>query len=402
MKKYDSWEVFSDDIAIKETDKSFFSYGGSGIPKGMLWFWGLEKLPFGAKHDIILRYKQKEYKAYFTREKQASGRTRIYWYKDLEASLSTIYSEIGSFPFIKFIKKNDDEYEMQSVIEWNIICNPSQYDVARAFKNLKVIDWKQSTNIELGDTVYIYVGSPVSAIRYVCKAIQVNKSGRSIDDFQYIIDGTNYENYPNCMELELIQQFDSDLLSYKNLKEHGLKSVQGPSKISKRLSEYIKSVMRQSTDEKLDNELLHQLRKVDIKDLPQGFEHTGVPKRKQDEIYKNGQKVYPRNKQTSINALAYAKYVCEVDEMHPTFIRKKSGYNYTEPHHLVPLAYSGDFDVSLDVEENIVSLCSNCHNQIHYGEGAEVLLQSLYNDRKEALKLVGIDITFDLLMQMYQ
>lgn len=93
--------------------------------------------------------------------------------------------------------------------------------------------------------------------------------------------------------------------------------------------------------------------------------------------------------------------MCEIDVDHPTFIRKKSNKKYTEPHHLVPMAFSDEFDVSLDVEENIVSLCSNCHNQIHYGKGGDKLLEKLYAERKEALERVGIKITLTQLLQMY-
>lgn len=83
--------------------------------------------------------------------------------------------------------------------------------------------------------------------------------------------------------------------------------------------------------------------------------------------------------------MAHANYECEIDVSHPTFIRKKSDKKYTEPHHLIPMAFSDEFDVSLDVEENIVSLCSNCHNQIHYGKDADVLLRKLYEERKDEL-----------------
>ena len=83
------------------------------------------------------------------------------------------------------------------------------------------------------------------------------------------------------------------------------------------------------------------------------------------------------------------------------FIRKKSNKKYTEPHHLVPMAFSDEFEVSLDREENIVSLCSNCHNQIHYGIDADVLIKKLYNERKEALESVGIKITLEHLLSRY-
>ena len=72
-----------------------------------------------------------------------------------------------------------------------------------------------------------------------------------------------------------------------------------------------------------------------------------------------------------------------------------------EPHHLIPMAFSDRFDVSLDVEENIVSLCSNCHNEIHYGKDARILIEKLYNQRKELLKNKKINITLEELFEMY-
>lgn len=51
---------------------------------------------------------------------------------------------------------------------------------------------------------------------------------------------------------------------------------------------------------------------------------------------------------------------------------------YTEPHHLIPLVRQDQFDVSLNVKENIISLCSNCHNEIHYGKDSDRLIQELY------------------------
>ena len=86
---------------------------------------------------------------------------------------------------------------------------------------------------------------------------------------------------------------------------------------------------------------------------------------------------------------------------HKSFIRKSTNQNYTEPHHLIPMAYSDKFKVSLDVEANIVSLCSTCHNHIHYGVGAKDLLTSLYYQRINRLRAVGLDISLEELLQMY-
>lgn len=59
------------------------------------------------------------------------------------------------------------------------------------------------------------------------------------------------------------------------------------------------------------------------------------------------------------------------------------------------------FEHSLDVEENIVSLCSRCHNEIHYGENADVLITKLYYERIELLNNKKIDVTLDELLSFY-
>ena len=127
------------------------------------------------------------------------------------------------------------------------------------------------------------------------------------------------------------------------------------------------------------------------------------PKAKQAlEDRPGGRKVYPRDEETALNALRLAEYKCECDRTHETFIRKKDGTPYTEPHHLVPLSCHASFDVSLDVEENIVSLCSHCHNKLHYGRDIEEMLQTLYDARKDLLASAGIDISFSELLRIYK
>lgn len=142
-------------------------------------------------------------------------------------------------------------------------------------------------------------------------------------------------------------------------------------------------------------------RKKHVRREPKGY--AGKPKvKKALEDRSGGRKVYPRNAETSLNALILAEYKCECDGTHETFIRKKDGTPYTEPHHLIPLSCHAFFDVSLDTEENIVSLCSNCHNKLHYGRDIEEMLHTLYNARKDHLTKVGIDISFSDLLRIYK
>ena len=58
--------------------------------------------------------------------------------------------------------------------QWVIPCNPAYYDVCGVFNKLDKVEWKQSTNVNEGDIVYIYVTSPIKEIRYKCVARKVD------------------------------------------------------------------------------------------------------------------------------------------------------------------------------------------------------------------------------------
>lgn len=108
-----------------------------------------------------------------------------------------------------------------------------------AFNKLEKLNWKQSVNIQEGDTIFIYVGKRHSVIKYKYLATEVDLPNVRIDDSEFEHDTTNYGNYGRYMELELIESYNTADLDYKKLKENGLNSVQGLSKVTNRLSEYI-------------------------------------------------------------------------------------------------------------------------------------------------------------------
>lgn len=100
-------------------------------------------------------------------------------------------------------------------------------------------------------------------------------------------------------------------------------------------------------------------------------------------------------------ALKLAKYCCEVDKNHPSFARKKDGKQYMEPHHIIPLSKQKYFSVPLDVCENIVALCSNCHNEIHYGQNGLQIIRDIYHKRKKQLKKANIFCSEEQLVCYY-
>ena len=63
-----------------------------------------------------------------------------------------------------------------------------------------------------------------------------------------------------------------------------------------------------------------------------------------------------------------------------------------------------DTDIYIDIMQDVVSLCDHCHNLLHYGrfEDKKPILEKLYNERKQALKECGIDITWEQLESYYR
>lgn len=60
-------------------------------------------------------------------------------------------------------------------------------------------------------------------------------------------------------------------------------------------------------------------------------------------------------------------------------------------------------DISLDVPENIVALCPNCHKMIHLAENVVKTekVTILYERRQPGLNASGINITLNELLNLY-
>ena len=177
---------------------------------------------------------------------------------------------------------------------------------------------------------------------------------------------------------------EADLCRY-----HGEQSFDIPDAVSLRINE------------QADDDLITELRNSSLEGPVEDFVYSGKPQEVRPFMIRDGVKIYPRDRQAAVYALAKAHFLCEVDKDHLSFIRKNSDKPYTEPHHLIPLAFQDRFEVSLDVEENIVSLCSNCHNEIHYGADADKLIKKLFTERCADLKQAGIDVSPHDVLAMY-
>lgn len=76
-------------------------------------------------------------------------------------------------------------------------------------------------------------------------------------------------------------------------------------------------------------------------------------------------KAWDRNPKVAAEALKSASYRCELYPELPTFCSRSTGKPFVEAHHLIPMKLQTNFDVSLDVQENICALSPFAHRKIH-------------------------------------
>lgn len=111
-------------------------------------------------------------------------------------------------------------------------------------------------------------------------------------------------------------------------------------------------------------------------------------------------KKYARDSHKAKKAIYNSHFTCDINDHHDSFVAK-TGKKYMEAHHLIPMAAQVDFDVSLDVDANIVCLCPNCHRKLHFGKDIDDELKMLYGKRRHSLIESGLKITFNDLKKYY-
>ena len=112
--------------------------------------------------------------------------------------------------------------------EWIIPSNPKYYDIIHAFDDTDEIDWKQGNGIKTGDTVFLYVGAPVSAILYKCRVTET--------DVPYSYQDGNL-TIKALMKIKLLKRYKPDRFTFEVLKEkYGIFAVRGPRGIPNSLS----------------------------------------------------------------------------------------------------------------------------------------------------------------------
>ena len=136
---------------------------------------------------------------------------------------------------IKHIDESHNNISLDTInrvkCEWLIPANPKYYDLIDAFKKSKIILCKQSTLINVGDIVYLYVTAPYSEIKYKCEVLKV--------DIPY--DYKNKDLTVNkVMQIKLLKEFSHEFTLDK-LKKYEINSIRGPRRLNKDLSKALNS-----------------------------------------------------------------------------------------------------------------------------------------------------------------
>ncbi|GAA0070945.1 hypothetical protein UT300003_24690 [Clostridium sardiniense] len=141
-----------------------------------------------------------------------------------------------------------------------------------------------------------------------------------------------------------------------------------------------------------------------VKEQTSGYSVNHTKKLKGKFKIKDGTKYWNRDRSIVDRVIDIKNNECEYDNRHRYFISKATNKNYVEGHHLIPMQFQDEFEYSLDVESNIVSVCLVCHKIIHLGrlEDKIKIIEKLYNLREHELKSSGLDIGLDELIELYK
>ncbi len=112
--------------------------------------------------------------------------------------------------------------------DWLIPANPKYYDIEAELANSEdgTTLWKQSNAIFVGDTVYLYLGAPVSAIRYQFKVLEVNLPYEYAD---------NNIKMHTAMKLKLTKEYSPERFPLSVLRDYDVRAIRGARSIPNRL-----------------------------------------------------------------------------------------------------------------------------------------------------------------------
>ena len=113
------------------------------------------------------------------------------------------------------------------VKKWMIPANPKYFNLSGCFDKLGYVYWRQYYNFQTGDTIFIYVASPESAVRYKC-VVEGHDLPYSSDievEKEFYVKPEDFEEskkHNRYMRLRLQSATKAESMSMVHLLEHGM------------------------------------------------------------------------------------------------------------------------------------------------------------------------------------
>ena len=126
---------------------------------------------------------------------------------------------------------------------WIIPCNLKIFNLIEHFATNNRVVWRNAFSIHEGDTVYIYIGSPISEIRYRCKVLTTQVDSKTLEENSYAISKKKFNNYYSKREKYIIMEkeceYKEGCLPLADLRAHGLGQVQLQARIDRNVLRFI-------------------------------------------------------------------------------------------------------------------------------------------------------------------
>lgn len=119
---------------------------------------------------------------------------------------------------VRFLSKGAaNPSKLAQVRDWLVPSNPKYFDIVGAFRESDEIFWKQGNdNIHVGDTAFMYVGVPYSAILYECRITETDIPFNGTDE---------HVNLKKLMKIKKLREFGPHELDLTELKKYGVVTV---------------------------------------------------------------------------------------------------------------------------------------------------------------------------------
>ncbi len=354
-----SWNILSDDVAIKHMDKSAFLHHGTAIPREIAFFFELPENGLLTTKPIQLMLGTNIYEAHIHMD-VLNSRYRLFWKTDfvnqLKERFPYIYSKHAlneklddEKPVMRFKRTQQDLYKIDLIES-----TTSHEDI-----DSKTIDW---TDQELEAATYAYftmLNKELKGKKY--NKAEVNRQLRSLELTNRSRGSVEFrmQNISSVLQ-QLCHPIIQGYLPRMNVGSDVSETIKKIIFSRKFLNE--KDYTPTADENELDKRVGSLLGKK-LAGKPKGQRN---PKKQQ-----SSQTTYERDPLVKAWVLQNANGTCELCKQLGPF-RNKLGEWFLEEHHVVSLADGGS-----DVIENTVALCPNCHRKCHLSPEADKVQKEL-------------------------